>query len=155
MNRAELRRAQKLARKPNRPRKGPYFPTMMDTAAAFYQADAMFQQLSKGELNTINNIPCMLIEGEWVDIHSTFSGWIETWQRILAKAGRQINLSALEDLNRAFYSDLPITEQMYKDALAVHHQLKQVYRTTDTAITGSISRGQEIKYHLEAIEEAA
>jgi len=126
-------------------------PTIADMAKAFGCVDAMLDKLSQGWIHEIQGQPVFKNPADetWYDIPAALAGWIDLWQRIVAKRSLDIDLKPLAKLAAKLNHGVPLQPAEVAACIEIITACKRAYRRMDVYEIGSLVRTQLIANEVE------
>lgn len=158
MNRQQQRQADRLKRKPTKPKRAPKVyvrtkPTLADIQSVFNHIDVMFTRIRTGYVDAVNGIPIMSDgQGDWLEIAPALHGWCELWDLIATRYGLILQTGPLTIMANRLEYGTPLTMELIDRAQAVIDRCRKIYAQLDVYEVRSMVNTQCIKYEFEHLK---
>jgi hypothetical protein len=128
-----------------------YLPTLIDQLEAFKLPDQIFDQLKRGEIDSIKGEPYFKdhSNGQWYEVHAAMNGWCEAWARLVRRYNLAINLAPMLQLSNRLHHGTPVTEELVAECAEILEQARRAYRGMDTRVVWQIIQTTCIQIKLE------
>lgn len=130
----------------------PQRPTFADMMNAFGPVDAMLARLADGWIHELQGAAVFHNpqDGVWYEIPAALEGWVALWERLDARNGLGLDLSAPRKIIARLRYSAPIPPDLVAQAQAVANACKRAYRRMDIYDVGSVVKTQLIANAAEA-----
>lgn len=138
-------------RKRSRARR-PQRPAFVDMMKAFGPVDAMLARLADGWIHVLQGAAVFHNpqDGVWYEIPAALEGWVALWERLDARYGLGLDLSAPRKIIARLRYNAPVPPDLVAQARVVVNACKRAYRRMDIYAVGSVVKTQLIANAAEA-----
>lgn len=125
-------------------------PTLPQIVSVFAPVDRIIIELERDGTINVNaqGVPVFLDGGEWHEVCPALNGWIELWDRMIAKYSIHLDLEPLRKLHKKLLYASPLLENDVSSAKATISQCRKLYRGMDCDAVASVARTQQVSIAL-------